>query len=106
MSNKLMTSLTRPIEKNFLVCPVFAGIDYRGGGDNVGEVGNDVGKGGNETSNGEASFVSLQHTSDQLTVKMAFQVWTPRRRVHSQRARKRRAPWVRLCQICQQVSNY
>ena len=42
MSNKLMTSLTRPIEKNFLVCPVFAGIDYRGGGDNVGEGGNDV----------------------------------------------------------------
>ena len=39
-----MTSLTRSIEKNFLVCPVFAGIDYRGGGDNVGEGGNDVGK--------------------------------------------------------------
>ena len=52
MSNKLMTSLTRPIEKNFLVCPVFAGIDYRGGGDNVGEVGNDVGKGGNDVGEG------------------------------------------------------
>ena len=48
MSNKLMTSLTRPIEKNFLVCPVFAGIDYRGGGDNVGEGGNDVGEVGND----------------------------------------------------------
>ena len=39
---------------------------------------------------------------------MAFssQVWTPGRRVHSQRARKRRTSRVRLCQICQQVSNY
>ena len=52
MSNKLMTSLTRPIEKNFLVCPVFAGIDYRGGGDNVGEGGNDVGEGGNDVGEG------------------------------------------------------
>ena len=34
------------------------------------------------------------------------QVWTPGRRVHSQGARKRRTSWVRLCQICQQVSNY
>ena len=48
MSNKLMTSLTRSIEKNFLVCPVFAGIDYRGGGDNVGEGGNDVGEGADD----------------------------------------------------------
>ena len=52
MSNKLMTSLTRPIEKNFLVCPVFAGIDYRGGGDNVGEGGNDVGECGNDVGEG------------------------------------------------------
>ena len=52
MSNRLMTSLTRPIEKNFLVCPVFAGIDYRGGGDNVGGGGNDVGEGGNDVGEG------------------------------------------------------